>query len=173
MLSTQTVTQSQLSWPMSSRHHISMEHRLRRKHLLLNPNTNASNETYLKEIQKKRKRRKQTQRQNKKRKNEKREMKNMKAGSPSNGPNPGPPFTLSLSTEAREFIFSQKKNGIFTMRTSRRFFPVLASARTTEERNEKEDEETRKNKRKGKIGNKKQKTKSKKKEKCKTCKNPK
>ena len=34
-------TQSQLSRPMSSGHHISMEHRLRRKHLLLNPNTNA------------------------------------------------------------------------------------------------------------------------------------
>ena len=32
-------TQSQLFRPMSSRHHISMEHRLRRKNLLLNPNT--------------------------------------------------------------------------------------------------------------------------------------
>ena len=30
-------TQSQLSRPMSSRHRISMEHRLWRKHLLLNP----------------------------------------------------------------------------------------------------------------------------------------
>ena len=35
-------TQSQPSRPMSSGHHISMKHRLRRKHLLLNPNTNAS-----------------------------------------------------------------------------------------------------------------------------------
>ena len=34
-------TQSQLSRPTSSRHRISMEHRLRRRHLLLNPNTNA------------------------------------------------------------------------------------------------------------------------------------
>ena len=34
-------TQSQLSNPMSSGHHISMEHRQRRKHLLLNANTNA------------------------------------------------------------------------------------------------------------------------------------
>ena len=34
-------TKSQLSRPMSSGHHISMEHRQRRKHLLLNPNTNA------------------------------------------------------------------------------------------------------------------------------------
>ena len=34
-------TQSQLSRPMSSGHHISMEHRLRRNHL--NSNTNASN----------------------------------------------------------------------------------------------------------------------------------
>ena len=38
---------------MSSGHHISMEHRLRRKQL--NSDTNASNKTYLKEIQEKRK----------------------------------------------------------------------------------------------------------------------
>ena len=46
-------TQSQLSRPMSSGHHISMEHRSRRKQL--NSDTNASNKTYLKEIQEKRK----------------------------------------------------------------------------------------------------------------------
>ena len=46
-------TQSQLSRPMSSGHHISMEHRLRRKQL--NSDTNASNKTYLKEIQEQRK----------------------------------------------------------------------------------------------------------------------
>ena len=46
-------TQSQLSRPVSSRHHISMEHRLRRKQL--NFDTNASNKTYLKEVQKKEK----------------------------------------------------------------------------------------------------------------------
>ena len=46
-------TQSQLSRPVSSGHHISMEHRLRRKQL--NSDTNASNTTYLKEIQEKRK----------------------------------------------------------------------------------------------------------------------
>ena len=46
-------TQSQLSRPVSSGHHISMEHRLRRKQL--NPDTNASNKTHLKEIQEKRK----------------------------------------------------------------------------------------------------------------------
>ena len=45
-------TQSQLSRPMSSGHHISMEHRPRRKQL--NSDTNASNKTYLKEIQEKR-----------------------------------------------------------------------------------------------------------------------
>ena len=38
---------------MSSGHHISMEHRLRRKQL--NSDTNASNITYLKEIEEKRK----------------------------------------------------------------------------------------------------------------------
>ena len=34
-------TESQASRPVSSGHHISMEHRQRRKHLLLNPDTNA------------------------------------------------------------------------------------------------------------------------------------
>ena len=46
-------TQSQQSRPMSSGHHISMEHRPRRKQL--NSDTNASNKKYLKEIQEKRK----------------------------------------------------------------------------------------------------------------------
>ena len=46
-------TQSQLSRPMSSGHHISMEHRLRRKQL--NFDTNASIKKYSKEIQEKRK----------------------------------------------------------------------------------------------------------------------
>ena len=41
-------TQSQLSRPMSSGHHISMEHRLRRKHQKLNSDTDARNETHLK-----------------------------------------------------------------------------------------------------------------------------
>ena len=36
-------TQSQLSSPMLSGHHISMKHRLRRKHLQLNSDTNAGN----------------------------------------------------------------------------------------------------------------------------------
>ena len=42
-------TQSQLSRAMSSRHHISIEHRLRRKRL--NSDTSASNATHLKEKQ--------------------------------------------------------------------------------------------------------------------------
>ena len=46
-------TQSQRSRPMSSGHHISMEHRLRRKQL--NSDTNATKKKYLKEIQEKRK----------------------------------------------------------------------------------------------------------------------
>ena len=46
-------TQSQLSRPMSSRHHISMEHRLRRKHLQINSDVDASNETNSKETQEK------------------------------------------------------------------------------------------------------------------------
>ena len=48
-------TQSQLSRPMFSGHHISMEDRLRRKHLWLDCDTPARNETCLKERQEKRK----------------------------------------------------------------------------------------------------------------------
>ena len=40
-------TQSQLSRPVSSRHQISMEHRLRRKHLLLNLVTNVRSSKYI------------------------------------------------------------------------------------------------------------------------------
>ena len=40
-------TQSQLSRPLSSGHHVSVEHRLRRKHLLLNLDTNAGSGTNL------------------------------------------------------------------------------------------------------------------------------
>ena len=43
-------TQSQLSCPVSSGHHISMQHRLQRKHLLLNLDTNARKETYMNSI---------------------------------------------------------------------------------------------------------------------------
>ena len=49
-------TQSQLSRPMSSGHHISVEHRLRRKQL--NTDTSASNKTYLKELQEKKEKKK-------------------------------------------------------------------------------------------------------------------
>ena len=64
-------TQSQLSRLMSSGHHISMEHRQRRKQL--NSDTNASNKKDLKEMQEKRKRRNFFLR-----KNEKRKWKNIK-----------------------------------------------------------------------------------------------
>ena len=47
-------TQSQLSRPMSSGHHISMEHRLRKKQL--NSDANASNKTYLKRNTRKKRR---------------------------------------------------------------------------------------------------------------------
>ena len=64
-------TQSQLSRPMSSRHHISMEHRQRRKHLQLNSETNASNE----KLKEKQRRKKETHflGSNKKKKDEKHE----------------------------------------------------------------------------------------------------
>ena len=45
-------TQSQLSRFMSSRHHISMEHRLWRKHLLLNPDINARSGIFFKKQEK-------------------------------------------------------------------------------------------------------------------------
>ena len=46
-------TQHQLSRPMSSGHHISMEHRLRRKHLLLNTNTKARSSIHIEKKKKK------------------------------------------------------------------------------------------------------------------------
>ena len=46
---------SQLTRPMSSGHHISTEHRLRRKHQKLNSETNASNEIHLDEKKQRRK----------------------------------------------------------------------------------------------------------------------
>ena len=55
MLSPKQAAQPNPSYPALCRqgHHISMEHRLRRKQL--NSDTNASNKKYLKEIQEKRK----------------------------------------------------------------------------------------------------------------------
>ena len=53
MLSPKQAAQPNPSYPaLSSGHHISMEHRLRRKQL--NSDTNASNKTHLKEIQEER-----------------------------------------------------------------------------------------------------------------------
>ena len=46
-------TQSQLSRPLSSGHHVSVEQRLRRKHLLLNLDTNARSGTKLGKLKKK------------------------------------------------------------------------------------------------------------------------
>ena len=58
-------TRPQRSRPMSSRHHISMEHRLRRKHLLLNPDTNVNSGKKLKEKRsRKRQRKKQEKKEN-------------------------------------------------------------------------------------------------------------
>ena len=81
--------QSQLSRPTSSGHHISMEHQLRRKHVQLNSDTNASNATFWKEIQEKRKRRNMFRRKTKMKK----KKNNMESKSPTNGPllTPCPP----------------------------------------------------------------------------------
>ena len=59
-------TQPQPARPMSSRHHISMEHRLRWKHLLLNPIAHASTSMYLKEKKKKKKNKKKKEKTRKK-----------------------------------------------------------------------------------------------------------
>ena len=52
-------SQTQLSRPVSPGHHISMEHRLRRKHLKLNSDTDASDEICLEDKEKKKKKRKE------------------------------------------------------------------------------------------------------------------
>ena len=54
-------TQSQLSSPVSSRHRMSMEHRLQWKHLLVNPDTNATKEKQIKKniLKKKKKKKKE------------------------------------------------------------------------------------------------------------------
>ena len=77
-------TQSQLSRPMSSGHNISMEHRARRKHLLLNSNFNAGSGIYISGKRNKKKKRLKKEKQQymkkigenaKKRKKEKRASK--------------------------------------------------------------------------------------------------
>ena len=73
-------TQSQVSRPVSSRHHISMEHRLRRKHLLLNPFTNARKEKERKTIKKKKKKKKKERKRRKKRREKKRWKKGKRQG---------------------------------------------------------------------------------------------
>ena len=78
-------TQSHPSRPVSSGHHISMEYRLRRRHLLLNPGTNARKEkqtrkTLKKEKKKRKKRRTRTKKKSKENKTEEKreEQKNEK-----------------------------------------------------------------------------------------------
>ena len=58
MLSSKQAAQPNPSCPVPvlSGHHISMEHRLRRKHLLLNPDTHAKKEETNKEKEKKKER---------------------------------------------------------------------------------------------------------------------
>ena len=70
-----------------------MEHRPRRKHQKFNSDTNAGNEVYLKEKNKKQKKWKHLKKKKENGKDEKREMKNMKAESPSNGPLKNGSFT--------------------------------------------------------------------------------
>ena len=109
MLSPKWVVQpNPLHCSMLSRHHISMEHRLRRKHRQLNSDTNASNETYLKNTRKKTLFQERT-------KNGK--HKNMKAGSPSNGPIPEPftcPPKIKFLTKEESHFYKQNFSTIFS-----------------------------------------------------------
>ena len=52
---TTTIHSGELDHALSQGYHISMEHRLRKKHLQLNSDTPASKETFLKEIEEKKK----------------------------------------------------------------------------------------------------------------------
>ena len=101
---------SELSRLMSLGHHISMEHRLQKKHLQLNSDTNASNKTYLKEKLKKRRNFLGRKKKWKKR-SEKHES----------GVIPKWAISNHLSTEVQNSIFPQRKIDIFTVRTSQRF----------------------------------------------------
>ena len=115
-------TQSQLYRPVSG-HHISMEHRLRRKQL--NSDTNASNKTYLQEIQEKRQEETFFLRKIKKKekpKSNKMKRENMQAGS----------LFLSSCHRGPKIKFSQKKSSSCNRYCLTSFFLVLASARTTE-----------------------------------------
>ena len=120
-------TQSQLSRPMTSGHHLSIEHRLRRK----NPqfNSDAGNETYLKENTRKKKKGKNDH-----------------------------PKTLSTHPVHRgpKIGFSQKEIVIFTTRTSRRFSGLGGKHKRKhnekhEKKKRKDEGKTIKRKRKGKT----------------------
>ena len=116
--------QSQLSRPMSSGHHISMEHRLRRKHVQLNSDTDASNETFWKEIQEKRKRRNMFRRKNKNEK--KKEQHGIEVTHKWATFDP-------LSTKARKSKFHQRKSS-FSQWELRRFFVDFEESGKTKEK---------------------------------------
>ena len=78
-------TQSQPSRPTSSRHHIPMEHRLRRQRLLLNPDTNAGKEKTNKEKlfskkKKEKRKRKRKKRRTRSKKKKRKRKENRKRG---------------------------------------------------------------------------------------------
>ena len=124
---------------MSSRHHISMEHRLRRKHQHLHSHIHVDKALNLK-------------RKKKKGKHETREMKNMKAKSPSMGQ----PLLTPCPPSSQNRISTKENRHFLTLGTFRFFFLVLASARTTEKkekakRKKKEKRNTKERNKRGKT----------------------
>ena len=115
MLSPKQAAQPNPSYPaLSSGHHISIEHRLRRKQL--NSDTNASHKTFLKEIQEQRKEDTFFLEKNDTNKNKKRKRKKM--------------FLLKKWTREKKrkrgsptYSRDGPKNGFFTQELSRVSFP--------------------------------------------------
>ena len=122
-------TQSQLSRPTSSGHHISMEHGLRRKHLQLNSDTDASSKTQ--KYKEKEKEETFFKEKTKMEKKTKRKMENMTAKSTSNGPLLT--FFLCLPKPNNQ-IFTKENRPFYNRNFSTIFLRVLAFARTTGKR---------------------------------------
>ena len=123
-----------------------MEHRLRRKQLQLKFDTNASNETYLKEIQEKRKRRNIFHEETKMEK--RREVKNMKAVVTLKWAFPD--HLSPLSTEAKKSNFHKRKSSFLQ---NELLDDVLRLEKEKEKKDEKKkaEKEKRNQRRKGKT----------------------
>ena len=113
---------------------------------MVNFDTDASNETYLKEIQEKEKRIFSQKRE--KRNMKQSEIKNMKAGSPSNGPIPNPLFpvhrgpNIYVSQTGNRPFYNRNFSTIFC-----RFWRLLKRLKTKERKKKKKMKKTKQKKR--------------------------